>query len=313
MAFKGIGEFSLIEKIKIFNQKESGNPNKEVYLGIGDDCAIISAKNRNILITSDALVEDVHFKFSSKKRIPEFYALGIKAFASNISDIASMGGVPKYALITLGLGKGTTEEEVKNLYSGFYFLAKKEKIAIIGGDIVSSEKLFISITMVGDIANKKEVLRSGAKKSDLIAVTGAFGGPALKEFKLLSCLDFYKTTRVSFALGLSKTGSATSLIDSSDGLARSIHEICKSSKVGALVKSKWVPIYKGGTLEQALYGGEEYELVFTIPFDKYLSLPKKILSEITVIGEILDKGKGIKIESDNGKTVKMKGGYEHII
>jgi thiamine-monophosphate kinase len=306
-----LGEFGLIDRLA----RLLGKPSKEVLVGIGDDAAVISpaAKVKSkelLLVTTDTLVENVHFRLKNIS----FFDLGCKALAANISDIAAMGGVPRYALITIGAHKNLRVEKVEELYLGIKHLAKKFKIEIIGGDTVQSPKeLVLSITLLGKVENKGLVRRSGARVGDRILVTGKFGGPAAEEFKV-ECSKF--KIRLNEARIISQSGLCTSMIDSSDGLVRSVIEICRASRVGARIWLGSIPVAPKASLAQALYGGEEYELVFTASKTKAEGLKnlieRKTGTRVSVVGEILKKKSGIKLVDVLGKVYPLrKGGYEH--
>jgi len=309
-----IGEFGLIQNLS----KLIGKARQPVVIGVGDDCAVIGGSgDRGIrktgtycLITTDTLVEKVHFKLHND--IAEYKVLGKKAMAANISDIAAMGGWPTFAVVTIGAKKNTSVEAITALYRGMLSLAKKHNIQIIGGDTVSSPLgLMISITLLGEVEKQYMLTRSGAKVGDVILVTGKFGGEAVRRF------DIRKSkieNRCRDARIIAKSRLASAMIDSSDGLVRSVSEICRASKIGARINPDLVPIAFGANLEQALYGGEEYELVFTVPKTKANKLKsllwKKLRSRISIVGEIV--GKGIRLENSLGNRIKLKnGGYEH--
>ncbi|MFA6548658.1 MAG: thiamine-phosphate kinase [Candidatus Margulisiibacteriota bacterium] len=287
MKISELGEFGLIERIA-----HRENKRKDTLLGIGDDAAVLQGPKNYQLITTDTLVEDVHFKRGN------FFELGWKALAVNISDIAAMGGWPTHALITLGLPRSMEVAAVDELYRGINALARKYKIDIVGGDTVASPKaIVISITLLGEVEKDCLLTRAGAKVGDLILVTGTFGEPARRKFDIRKSKIENRTREARI---IAKSHCATAMIDSSDGLVRSVLEICRSSRVGAQIREENVPVAKGATLDQALYGGEEYELVFTVPKNKLDRLKVKA----KVVGEIVDAKK------DRVKKMKS-GGYEH--
>lgn len=303
MKLSQLGEFGLIDRLARRERKSAST-----VVGIGDDAAVLQMTNdkcqmsnegKYLLITTDTLVEDIDFK---KKRL-SFFHLGRKALIANISDISAMGGFPTHALVTLGLPKTTNVHSVDELYRGFDLLARKYKIDIIGGDTTDSAVIFISITLLGEVAKENLLLRSGAKVGDLICVTGEFGGTAAKKYDLrltprLRSEQATYNLRLSEAQAIAQSHLATAMIDSSDGLVRSLLEICRASKVGARLWKDQVPIAKGATLRQALYGGEEYELVFTVPKNKLGQLKVKH----SIVGKIVEKTRGEKFE---------RAGYEH--
>lgn len=311
MQLSQIGEFGLIEILK---KMEQAGAREDTIIGMGDDAAVLEFKIQKAkvkskellsLITTDALIENVHFRLKNTS----FFHLGQKALLASISDIAAMGGIPTHALVTIGLPKKIKVEQVKELYRGISSLAKKNRIDIIGGDTVSSPKaMMISVTLLGQVEKRNLLLRSGAENGDIICVTGKFGGPAAAHFSNRHPLH---VTRIDDARKIAKSKIANAMIDSSDGLIRSVLEICRASKVGARIWEDKVPIAKGANLNQALYGGEEYELVFTVPKSKLPKL-KNLKLPVSLVGEITNRHPGVKLLDSRGKMKPLKsGGYEH--
>ncbi|MBI5700682.1 thiamine-phosphate kinase [Candidatus Saganbacteria bacterium] len=339
MKLSQLGEFGLIELLK---KAEKKNKRSDTVIGIGDDCAVIQhptskfkhptskskypnkskVQNSNIqkyqLITTDTMVEGVHFKLEKsgrnrpdvhRDRSGPFFHLGCKALFSNISDISAMGGLPTHAVVTVGFPENLEAKDALEIYNGMNSSAKKHKIDIVGGDTVASPRsMFISITLLGEVEKEYLLTRSGAKPGDLICVTGKFGGEAAARYKIQNTR--YKSRNTEARI-LAKSGIVSSMIDSSDGLVRSVLEVCKASSVGALINSDHVPKAKGATLENALYGGEEYELVFTVPINKIDKLPKELIGKVTIVGEIFPKSFGVKLIDSKGDISISKGGYEH--
>lgn len=318
MKLSQLGEFGLIDRIA---KRESQLVTTVV--GIGDDAAVIqiskikneklktqTKKQKYLLVTTDTLIENIHFKLKTTS----FFNLGYKALAANISDIAAMGGWPTHALVTVGLPKGVKVEAVDDLYRGINRLAKKYKIDIIGGDTVQSPKeIVISVTLLGEVEKENLLLRSTAKIGDAILVTGDFGGPAAEKFILRS---LSLVCRIREARIIAESKLATSMIDSSDGLVRSVLEICRASRVGARIWLDSVPVAKKATLDHALYGGEEYELVFTAPRSKAVELKglieKRTKVKVSIVGEVVSRRHGIKLVDLHGRVFLPKsGGYEH--
>jgi len=282
-----------------------GQP-KNLYGGIGQDCAIIKT-NTDIwqVFTCDTQLENTHFKLSWATA----EKLGRKAAVVNISDIAAIGATPKYALISLGLPKKTSHQFVKNIYLGLKKEFDPVAVNIIGGNIVKSEKLFIDITLVGEIHKKNIVLRSGAKINDLIAVTGILGD-SLQARMLLEKNIINKKLLSRFLLPnhrlkagqvLAENKLVTAMMDISDGLAADLITLCTMSKIGAEINIEKLPVsnelkkYKN-YLDIALSGGEDYELLFTFKKEN-LGKIKKVLkgTVFTIIGEIT----GNEINFDN--------------
>jgi thiamine-monophosphate kinase len=318
-----LGEFGLIDRIARHEKRQPGT-----VVGIGDDAAVIQPPTSNLkpqnkyqkikyqLITTDTLVENVHFKAKGAS----FFKLGQKALAANISDIAAMGGWPTHALVTVGLPRTLSVKKIDDLYSGIDRLAKKHRIDIIGGDTVASSKaVVISITLLGEVDKENLLLRSGARPGDLICVTGKFGGPAAANYELRNLsrenrgITNYEL-RIREARIIAKSHVATSMIDSSDGLVRSVLEICRASKVGARIWESQVPVADGATLKQALYGGEEYELVFTVSPKARGQRPEAKGLRYKVVGQIVGRKSGVSLvdKRDKIKTLQS-GGYEHFI
>ena len=300
-----LGEFGLIDRIARHEPKL-----RSTIIGIGDDAAVVKSSAKYLLITTDTFIENVHFRLKSTS----FFDLGRKALAANISDIAAMGGWPTHALITVGIPKTMNVKKIDELYRGIDRLARKFKIDIIGGDTVQSPKeVVISITLLGEVEKGNLLLRSTARVGDAILVTGVFGGPAAKKFPIS---NFQFPIRIKEARTIAKAGLATAMIDSSDGLVRSVLEICRASKAGSRIWLDSVPIARGANLDQALYGGEEYELVFTTPRSKAVELRNLIQrrtgTKVSIAGEIVAKKHGVKLADIHGKVSSPKsGGYEH--
>ncbi|MBN3032633.1 MAG: thiamine-phosphate kinase [Candidatus Saganbacteria bacterium] len=313
MKLSQLGEFGLIELIARRESKRRGT-----VVGIGDDAAVLQLPTSNLqpqnknksqyqLITTDALIEGVHFK----RKGLSFFALGGKALAANISDIAAMGGLPKHALVTLGLPKNLPVKAVGEFYRGLNRLARKYNIDVIGGDTAASPRaIIVSLTLLGRVEKKNILLRSTARPGDLICVTGRFGGPASRKFEIRNSKF---EIRLEEARAIARSGLATAMIDSSDGLARSVIELCRASRTGARLWEIEVPVAPGATVEQALGGGEEYELVFTAGKNKIEKLHRGGL-KFRVVGEIVAPQFGLKLFDRRGRIRELKtGGYEHFV
>lgn len=314
MKLSKLGEFGLIDRIK----EVLGEPARKAVIGIGDDTAVIEtspqifpfSKSKYLLLTTDTLIQGVHFKLKGTS----FYDLGERALAINISDIASMGGSPTYALVTIGANKNSSVEKIEELYKGIRDLAKRYKIGVVGGETVSSPKEFvISITLLGEVEKEHLLTRSGAQVGDSILVTGNFGGPKAVKFNIAkSKLNI----RLKEADIIARSGLCTSMIDASDGLVRSVMEICKRSKSGARLYADCVPIARKANLKQALYGGEEYELVFTAPEEKAKDLKsllsRKTKAKVSICGKIVPDHGEVKVVDMQGKVNPVLSyGFEH--
>jgi len=293
-----LGEVNLIkniaEKTKLFS--------KDVIKGIGDDTAVLKFdKKHYLLLTTDTLVEYDHFnlKWFSAEQI------GSKSIESNVSDIAAMGGFPKYTLISLTLPKNTSINFINKLYNGINNSAKKYNISIIGGNLAHGKNISLTINIIGFVEKKKLCLRSNAKVNDLILVTGALGSSRaglelLKANKKGISINDYLNPRSKLNIGRKLSNFVNAMEDVSDGLASEVLNICDESKTGAVIYKEKIPINKNtindakkvnkNPYDYALYGGEDFELVFTINKNK-LKLLKNI--KFQVVGKILPKKQGI--------------------
>ncbi len=288
---RDVGEFGLIRRIA-----KRIKTDKSVICGIGDDAAVISyTKDKYLLFTTDMLIEGVHFR----RQDATFTQIGRKALAVNISDIAAMGGVPKYALVSTGLPKKLCMRAVDDIMRGIDTLAKEYGINIVGGDTVRADKIVLCVSLVGEVKKCNLTLRSGAKVDDLIFVTGGLGGSRrLKQFNFIP--------RVKEAQEIIKKFRPTALIDTSDGLASDLQRIAELSKVGAVIFEQLIPVSRGASLGDALYEGEDFELLFTVPIDSVRKFYKKGEFPITCIGKIVEKRKGLAIIDKRTKISPLK-------
>jgi len=303
MKLKKLGEAELIERLA-----KNFKAGRNVVKGIGDDCAVIRISNKKyLLFTIDMLLEDVDFKL--KEAAP--YQIGWKSLACGLSDIASMGGVAKYAVVSLGLPGKLSVEFIDGIYRGIKALAKKFDVEIVGGDTNSSKKLVIDVAVIGFVEPNKLTLRSGAKPGDIICVTGVLGGSD----KSKRHLTF--VPRLNEARSLVKNFRITSMIDISDGLSTDLNHIAEESGVGACVYEKLIPLSKDAkNVSAALNEGEDFELLFTLPLREARRLARNGLGsnsvKITQIGEILDKKIGVTIITPDGRVKDLESrGFSH--
>ena len=311
-----IGEFGLINRIKSkFDLK-----NSSTILGIGDDAAVIDNKNKTV-VSTDMLVENIHFNLMY---VPLKH-LGYKSVVVNLSDIFAMNAKPEQITVSLSVSNRFTLEAVDELYSGIKLACEKYKVDLIGGDTTSSEKgLIISVTAIGTCEKDRLVYRTGAKKNDLVAVTGNLGAaymglqilerekevfkvnpqsqPNLEKYTYCiqrqlkpearhDVIKFFKENKVT----------PTSMIDISDGLSSEILHICDKSKVGIHIYEDKIPIdnetikicneFKLNEITAALNGGEDYEILFTIDQSDYEIVKKSEI--VSIIGHVT------KIEDGN--------------
>lgn len=299
MRLDKIGEFGLI---KLISGRLSGS--KNIIKGVGDDTAVIKyKKDAYLLFTTDMLIEGVHFRLNRTR--PSL--IGRKALAVNISDIAAMGGVPRYAVVAVGMPSASRLSLALGILGGIEKLARKFKIDIVGGDTNRSNKLIINVSLIGEVKKRELALRNEAKAGDAIFVTGALGG-SLRSKKHLNF-----TPRVKEAGFLVRNFKIGAMIDVSDGLASDLLRIAESSGVGALIDKKKIPVNRNYSLKNALFDGEDFELLFTIPKKHAGDVIKKwpYAVKLTKIGEITKKKKVIELITDKGLKKITGKGFRH--
>ncbi|MFT6866202.1 MAG: thiamine-monophosphate kinase [Cyclobacteriaceae bacterium] len=331
-----VGEFGLIDRlaanVKVYN--------KETIKGIGDDTAVFDNGNDLTLITTDLLLEGVHFDLS----YAPLQHLGYKAVAVNVSDIAAMNGIPKQITVSLGLSNRFSVEAVESLYEGINAACEAFNVDLVGGDTTSSQSgLVISITAIGTCTKELITYRNGAQNKDILCVTGDLGGayiglqvlsrekqefvanpnmqPKLDNYPYVVGRQLIPKARMDVIHELKELGvKPTSMIDVSDGLASDLFHICKQSGLGVAVYEDKLPIDKE-TYETAaefsidpntcvMNGGEDYELLFTIPqsdFEKVKNHP-----DIHVIGYMQEAEKGKVMVTRNNNVIDLKAqGWKH--
>lgn len=297
MLIKNIGEFGLINRIKKLIKTDAS-----VVKGPGDDCAVIKfSKDKYMLFTSDMIVEGVDFTGKDRP-----YLVGRKAIAVSVSDIAACAGLPRYCLVSVGMPGNTSVDFIDKLIKGMFHFAKKYGINIVGGDISRARQLTIDVSMLGIVEKKNLALRSGAKIGDIIFVTGKLGGSILGKH-----LRF--TPRLKEARFLAKNFRVNSMIDISDGLTQDLGHILEESSAGAIIYEDLIPISKQArNLNDALYWGEDFELLFTVSAYEAKKLYRKKLTGFKPIGEIVDKKYGLRLvdKRSRDKIIKPKG-FQH--
>lgn len=279
--------------------------------GIGDDCAVLRPPpGHELLVTTDFSLEDMHFR--REWHPPE--SVGHRCLTRGLSDIAAMGGVPLTVFLSLALPGDIPQRWVDRFYSGLLKLAKLHKVTLAGGDTAQSPRgVLADIMVIGSVPRGKAIFRSGAKAGDRIYVTGTLGlgGSAVGRMyagQRLKAVGTYFYPEPRIEVGRRLHDMASAMIDVSDGLTTDLSHICDESNVGAVVYQSAIPIAKAATLEDAIDGGDDYELLFT----SSKRVPKEIADvPITEIGEIVDR-KGMWIQDERGKSKRLKvGGWEH--
>jgi thiamine-monophosphate kinase len=233
-------------------------------LGIGDDCAIFRPprSTEDLLFTTDLLIEGVHFERATHPAT----AVGHKTLARGLSDIAAMGGEPLFFLISLALPDWADSKWVDGFYAGVLKLAGTAGAVLAGGDLARAERFTCDIVVAGAVPRGRALRRDGAHSGDLIYVSGRLGGSALGlETKRGAAWNRHLLPEPRLALGryIRQNLQATAAMDLSDGLSLDLRRLTIASKVSAEIDAP--PIFSGATLEQALHGGEDYELLFTVP------------------------------------------------
>jgi thiamine-monophosphate kinase len=331
MKVSELGEFGLID---LLAKTVSGSPEtrpasrRKLILGIGDDAAAWQDNDATRLATVDSLIENIHFSLETTP----WQELGWKALAVNLSDIAAMGGVPTYALVSLALPGDTEVDDAAALYAGMNEMARSAGVAIVGGDTCRSPVVAITVTVLGESPDGRMLRRSGARPGDRIAVTGYPGGAAAG-FEMLTKNLSLDSEAVSYLRNaflqpmprldegqlLARQG-VNAAIDISDGLAADLRHVCRASGVGARVQTDTLPVHPtvrdnfgGRALELALAGGEDYELLFTAGEEAINRVKEAATCPIAVIGEITAENPGeVTLLDGRGNPVEISySGWEH--
>ncbi len=326
-----LGEFGLIhhltEKIKLVN--------KSTIKGVGDDAAVLNYKDKQVLVTTDLLLEGIHFDLMY---VPLKH-LGYKAAVVNFSDIYAMNGQPKQITVSLGISSRFTVEHLEEIYSGILLACETYGVDLVGGDTTASlTGLTISITCIGEAEKEKIVYRNGAKENDLICVSGDLGSAYMglqllereklvfegqtenvqpdftgKEYILGRQLK--PEARKDIIVQLAEKGiQPTSMMDISDGLSSELIHICKQSKVGCRVYEDKIPIHiqavamaeelNMNIVTAALNGGEDYELLFTCSIDDYEKVVT--LEGVGIVGHITKPELGMHLVGREGEEIRLR-------
>jgi thiamine-monophosphate kinase len=295
-----------------------------VIKGVGDDCAVLEyTPDKYLLVTVDMMVENDHFSLAWHTP----YQVGKKLMESNVSDIIAMGGTPRWAFISLSLTAATQVEFMDEFYLGLHDSARKHGVALIGGDTTHGRDLVLNLALLGDVDKNFVRLRSHAVPGDLICVTGTLGKSEaglrlLRQGKNEGLLDGHLEPQCRLEWeGKAIARHAHAMIDVSDGLASEVTHICEESNTGGCIIWEHIPL-SPDTIEAArilsdepqhyaLSGGEDFELVFTIPPGNISGLQKEF-SDFTVVGEILPKDAGIYLLRQD-RRVELGKGYDHFV
>ncbi len=286
-------ETQILERIR--RLAESGPRDPRLLKGIGDDCAILRPGAREDLVfTTDFLLEDRHFKRNTHTAGD----IGHKALARSLSDLAAMGAEPVFCLVSLAIPGELAGSWVDAFYKGLLALAAKYRITLAGGDLARFENITVDLMCCGRVPRGKALLRNAARPGDAIYVTGKLGKSWRRNVR--------PEPRIEAGMALRRLG-VRAAIDVSDGLSLDLHRLCLESKVSAEIGDK-LPLARGATLEEALHGGEDYELLFTAPASvRILSKIGKL--PITRIG-VVRAGNAAGRVVFNGQSLDPKG-FDH--
>ncbi|WP_295127219.1 thiamine-phosphate kinase [uncultured Chitinophaga sp.] len=321
---ESLGEFGLIDHLT----RNIEIHNASTVLGVGDDAAVIDHFGKQTVISTDVLVENIHFDLM----YTPLKHLGYKSVVVNLSDICAMNAVPTHITVSIAFSNRFSLEALDEFYEGVYAACERYKVDLIGGDTSSSQKgFFISVTAVGEVAPDKFVKRSTAQKGDLICVSGDLGGaylgltilerekqiflenpkvqPDLENQTYIIGRQLKPEARLDIIQYLAeKEVVPTAMMDVSDGLSSEILHICKQSQLGAVLYEEKLPIHSDAKMMGmqfgldptacALSGGEDYELLFTIKQEDYDKLT--LSEEISVIGYMQEMEKGVNIITRGG-------------
>jgi thiamine-monophosphate kinase len=302
MKIRDLSEIDLIKRLS-----KNFRLDKTVVKGPGDDTAVIKwTEDRYLLYTCDMTIEGVHFDL--RKATP--FQAGWKALGRNISDVAAMGGIPKYAVVSLAISPKGKVSVADGICKGLKSIADRFAVNIVGGDMSVSKNIVIDVSLIGEVEKKNLTLRSGAKPGDVMLVTGSLGSSIKGRH-----LNFMP--RVNEVREILKKFKINSMIDISDGLALDLNRMLEASKVGARVYESAIPLSKDAvSVNNALYDGEDYELLFTMSVKEarrfYRTASNRIRTPVSLIGEVIAKKDGYKIVGEGGKEEDMKiKGYLH--
>lgn len=234
---------------KIRAQAASGPRHRAVIQGIGDDCAVVRPDaNTDLVYTTDLVVEGRHFTRDQKPS-----DVGHRALARSLSDLAAMGAEPVFCLVSLAVPADCAGTWTERFYQGLLRLAQRHRIQLAGGDLSRADQIVADVMCCGSVPRGRALLRSTARPGDRVYVTGPLGKPWAKNLR----------PEPRIAEGLALRGIATAAMDLSDGISLDLHRLCVESNVSADLRSAAIPLARGSNLEQALHGGEDYEILFT--------------------------------------------------
>ncbi|MEL7194446.1 MAG: thiamine-phosphate kinase [Bacteroidota bacterium] len=336
-SLSSLGEFRLIEHLT----RDFQFLDERVIKGPGDDAAVIyGGKDKVHVVSTDLLLEGIHFDLAY---VP-LHLLGYKAIVVNLSDIVAMNAEPYGVTVSIGMSSRFPVEAVEEIYKGIKAACDQYQVTLLGGDTTSSQQgLILSVTAMGEGKEEEMVYRNGAKENDLICVTGDIGGayagflvldrekavylkspdlqPNLTDYEYVVGRQLKPEARLDVIRTLKQQGvQPTSMMDISDGLASELHHICHQSQKGCTIYANKLPIdwqtnkvgeeFEIGPVTFALNGGEDYELLFTVPLEDF----KKVsaIKDISVIGKITEDRDVLQVLLESGQSVDLEAqGWQH--
>jgi thiamine-monophosphate kinase len=328
MDLRELGEFGLIGRIRMWTK--SSHP--KVIQGIGDDVAVMETGNRLLLVTTDMLIEGIHFE----RTWMDPFHLAKKALMVNLSDIAAMGGIPRYFLISLGIPRTLPFSFVSRFYRGIRQGSSRFGMALVGGDTSVSRKIIVNVCLLGEGERGAVLFRKGARVGDDLWVSGTLGDSALglqilrrkgpqRQEKGLVEKHLSPIPRLPLGQVLAEKHLASAMIDVSDGLLSDASHLLEESKVGAMICEEKIPLsrayretvhaYANNPYRFALTGGEDYELLFTSPpksREQMSSLSASLRLRITRIGKIVPRQRGLQVVTEKrGEYSPARLGHDH--
>lgn len=286
----------------------------DIICGIGDDTAVIDIlrDNKYLLWTKDSLVENIHFNIKDIG----FYNIGRKAMAVNLSDIAAMGGTPKFALVSISAPAKISSGDIEDLYKGITDIGIEFDTHVVGGDTTgSADKLFVSVSIIGEVSKDDIRLRKNARVGEAVMVTGSLGGSINQKHYMF-------TPRLQISQVLNHF-PVSAMMDLSDGLGSDVFKLAKASKCGIMLDGESLPISevvlakdlsKSDQINAALYDGEDFELLFTAPFADAAAICKTVKKEtgvsVTLVGEVIEKEECFLKTKEDEILLKDKG-FDH--
>jgi len=321
--------------IRLVQSLSGGTGAQGLSVGIGDDAAVLHHAGGSLVVTTDLLVEGVHFDLAYTSA----YDLGWRSMAANLSDIAAMGALPRWSFLSLGLAGPPEEEFVASLVRGMADLAGPQGLVLAGGDTVKAPQVIVNLCLIGAAAGVEPLLRTGARPGQAVCVTGSLGasaaglawlgrGGARDDPRATAAVSAHLRPLPRLAAGraLATSGRVGAMMDLSDGLASDLARICRASQVGAVVEAAALPITQptrdlaaglgADPLDWAVKGGEDFELLLTCDPDQVALLADLVADSspglgLTRVGRVVE-GRGVVLNLPDGSARDITlGGYDH--